>query len=311
MTKWKSMGLIFLPDKYQPWAQSHAQVPTCFIKDNSTLRIFYSSRDAGNVGRVSFFDVNADNPSEIKYVHDKPILESGKPGTFDDCGVMPSCVVTNMNKLFLYYIGWNIRNTVPYYNSVGLAVSEDNGLTFKRYSEGPLWDRNYLEPYFSASSCVLYNGKIWKCWYLSCTEYRLIQGIYEPRYHIKYAESDDGVKWNREGKIAIDYKSDEEGGIARPSVQFENGIYKMWYSYRNLFNYRIDPAQSYKIGYAESTDGMKWDRQDDVQFVGESQFWDNNMRCYPNIVNVRNRKYMFYNGNGFGINGIGYAEATR
>ena len=41
-------------------------------------------------------------------------LYPGKMGEFDDSGVMPSSVVRiNTNKIYLYYIGWNLGVTVP------------------------------------------------------------------------------------------------------------------------------------------------------------------------------------------------------
>jgi len=39
---------------------------------------------------------------------------------------MASCIVKD-SKLFLYYIGWNKGITVPFRNSIGLAISDDNG----------------------------------------------------------------------------------------------------------------------------------------------------------------------------------------
>jgi hypothetical protein len=31
------------------------------------------------------------------------------------------------------------------------------------------------------------------------------------------------------------------------------------------------------------------------------------MMAYPFVIDINHRKYMFYNGNGFGKSGIGYA----
>ena len=38
------------------------------------------------------FDLNT---FQLKNVNSKPILELGKPGTFDEHGIMPSCIVKN------------------------------------------------------------------------------------------------------------------------------------------------------------------------------------------------------------------------
>lgn len=232
----------------------------------------------------------------------------GKIGTFDDSGVMPSWILNVDEKKYLYYIGWNVRNTVPYYNSVGLAISFDNGVTFERLSDGPLWDRDFKEPYFSASCCVLKDGSIYRNWYLSCTGYFKIMDVWEPRYHLKYAESDDGIRWKRDGIIAIDYKDEDEGGLVKASVIRDNDKYKMWFAYRSLINYRTDKENSYKIGYAESRDGIRWHRQDNLSGIGLSESgWDSEMITYPHVVIVNDQKIMFYNGNGFGKNGFGYA----
>ena len=62
---------------------------------------------------------------------------------------MATWLVSHQGKKFLYYIGWNVRNTIAYHNSVGLAISKDGGKTYTRFSKGPLWDRNHIEPQYS------------------------------------------------------------------------------------------------------------------------------------------------------------------
>ena len=62
------------------------------------------------------------------------------------------------------------------------------------------------------------------------------------------------------------------------------------------------------MGYAESQDGLKWTRMDDRAGIDvSSQGWDSTMVCYPNIVSVDGVPHMFYNGNGHGTSGFGYA----
>lgn len=307
---WQKKGLIFVPDGKQRWNKSHAQVPVAdYLPEENRIRIYYSSRNAQNQSLTSYIEVDADFPENVLFVAENPILPLGKKGTFDDSGIMPSWIVNVEDKKYLYYIGWNVRNTVPYYNSVGLAISEDGGKTFEKFSEGPLWDRNYKEPYFSASSCVLKEKKIWRNWYAACTGYVEIQGKMEPRYHLKYAESHNGIDWLREGKVAIDYQNEGEGGIVKASVIWENGIYKMWYCYRNLLNYRNEKSAAYKIGYAESENGLEWLRKDDMAGIATSETgWDSEMIAYPHVIQVKNKCLMFYNGNEFGKTGFGYAE---
>ena len=308
--EWVKKGLIYKPSGHEWFSKSHAQLPVVdYLKRDNLFRVYYSTRDSQSRSRPLYIDLLADDPTVIVNVAESPILELGERGTFDDCGVMPSWIVNYDGKKYLYYIGWNIRNTISYHNSVGLAISEDDGRTFKKFSQGPLWDRDYKEPHYSGTSCVIIDAGVWKNWYLSCTEWRLVNGKPEPRYHIKYAESKDGINWIRDGVIAIDYLSNEEAGIVRASVLKENGIFKMWYSYRNFDDYRTNRANSYRIGYAESIDGKAWERKDSEVGIERSiSGWDSQMIEYPHVVKHKSKKIMFYNGNGFGESGFGYAE---
>ncbi|MDO6709120.1 hypothetical protein Q4567_00160 [Aliiglaciecola sp. 2_MG-2023] len=309
--EWLKKGRIFVPDGHNSLAITHAQVPVpVHFPEENRIRIFFSCRDSQSRSRPFYIDVDDENPKKILKLADKPILELGALGTFDDCGVMPSWIVEYNDIHYMYYIGWNVRNTIPYHNAVGLAISEDNCQTFKKYSTGPLWDRDYIEPHYSGTSCVLIENGVWKNWYLSCTEWRKINGIVEPRYHIKYAESLDGIVWKRKGLVAIDYLDDNEAGIVKASVLKEDSIYKMWFSFRKFDGYRENINASYRIGYAESKDGINWQRFDttnsntlDVSKDG----WDSLMVEYPHVFRVKEKLMMLYNGNGFGATGFGFA----
>lgn len=306
---WTKKGLIFCPDGVRPWGRTHASVPTAdYIDAQNILRIYYSTRDNDGISCISFIEVDADNLSDIRYIHDKPILNRGEIGLFDDCGVMPSWIITRESKKFLYYIGWNVRNTVPYSNAVGLAVSDDGGITFKKMFRGAVLDRSKGEPFFVSTLCAIEIGDIYHVFYLNCTEYKTIQNRIEPRYNIKHATSENGIDFNRNGKVAIDYISNEEAGISRPTV-IKDEQFRMWYSYRQFTNYRTDKNLSYKIGHARSLDGVTWQRLDDQDGLYTSmEGWDSEMVCYPHVLNIKGKLVMLYNGNGFGKSGFGYAE---
>ena len=210
---WNKRGLIYSVDSRLPWARTHAQIPTVDVLNDKQLRIYFSSRDDANRSLIAKMEVDAQNPSNILDIQARPLLPLGLLGTFDDCGMMPSSIVHWHGLKYLYYIGWNVRNTVPYHNSVGLAVSEDGGLTFRRMFGGPVMDRTAEEPYFCATTCIRIENGVWRNWYMSCTGWENIAGCMEPRYHLKYAESNDGIHWRRDGRVAIDYASPSEGGI--------------------------------------------------------------------------------------------------
>jgi hypothetical protein len=74
----------------------------------------------------------------------------------------------------------------------------------------------------------------------------------------------------------------------------------MWYSYR---------GEAYRIGYAESLDGLEWTRLDEHAAIDVSPgSWDAEMIAYPCVFDWDGRRYMLYNGDGYGRTGLGVAE---
>jgi hypothetical protein len=304
---WIKHGRIYAPKECYGWGKSHAQLPTVDRLDER-WRIYFAARDEKGRAQTSYIETVAGNPREILYEHHEPILPLGEAGAFDDCGIMPAWIVNVGDRKYFYYTGWSTKITVPYHTAIGLAISDDNGRTFEKFSAGPIFGPTPHEPYITGSPCVMVEGGLWKCWYFSCTKWELINGKQEPFYHIKYAESCDGIDWQREGAVAIDYQSGDEAGIGRPSVLRGDGIYQMWYCYRKAYGYREDRKNSYRIGYAESRDGLSWVRLDDNAGIDISEDgWDSEMIAYPYVFEHDKRKYMFHNGNGFGRSGFGYA----
>lgn len=312
--RWIKKGLIYVPAGQESWSRTHAQVPVADVDAGAgIIRIYYSTRDDAGRSLPGCVVVDADNPAKTLDRNHAPLLPLGPAGAFDDCGVMPSWIINNGHEKRMYYIGWNVRNTIPYHNAVGLATSKDGGRTWEKFSAGPVMERNHIEPYYCGTSCVLCENNIWKNWYLSCTEWRAVDGRMEPRYHIKYAESEDGIRWKQIGKVAIDYLNEDEAGIVKASVMRDADRYRMWFSFRRFKGYRTDSKYSYRIGYAESQDGIVWNRfagREELTLGKEGEF-DSAMTAYPHVVDVKGRRLMFYNGNGFGKTGFGWAELEK
>lgn len=304
---WEKKGVLFNTDNNHEWMVSHACVPTALVLPDSRIRIYFAPRNSKGQSIPTYIEVSGDDPSKVLYVHDKPILPLGKIGTFDDGGIMPCSVVETEGKIYLYYVGWNPSVSVPYRNAVGLAVSEDGGRSFNRLFDGPVVDRNKQEPYFTASPFAYKSEDCWHLWYASSTGFVIVDGKPEPIYVIKYASSKDGINWERNNITCIEPKSELEAN-ARPTVIKEDDLFKMWFCYRDSHNYR-DGVGSYKIGYAESYDGVAWNRKDEEAGITLSETgWDSRMQTYPSVVHYEDKKYLFYNGNGFGKTGIGWAE---
>jgi predicted GH43/DUF377 family glycosyl hydrolase len=309
---WIKKGVIFKPDGSDANMHSHAAIPFA-VRHKDFIRVYFSSRNSNGKSLPFFVDVDNNDPQKILNVSRKPLMELGKLGSFDDSGIMPSSFVDHEGLKFMYYIGWNPQVTVSYRLSIGLAISYDDGNSFKRYAEGPVCDRSINEPYFNTAPFVIKEGSRWRMWYISCTQWDLVHNYPEPRYHIKYAESNDGVHWRKEGVVCVDYDDFAEA-LGRPSVYFENGIYKMYFSYRRITDYRTDRNCSYRLGYAESADGIKWEKKNDkvgISLSGNESEWDHIMMEYCHVLTGGPKKLMFYNGNGFGYTGFGYAVGNE
>lgn len=296
--KWKKIGRIFCPTGEIEWMRSHASVPIAENIGGDMFRIFFSARDSLNRSFTGFVIINISNPSQVLKVSASPVLSPGNLGEFDDSGAMGTWLHKTANSHFLYYIGWNLGGTVPFRNSIGLAIG-DSSNHYIRYANGPIVDRSMQEPHFCASCCVLQENDCWRMWYLSCTGWTQEDERPKHHYHIKYAESDDGISWRRDGAIAIDYANEGEYAISRPSVIRDRDNWKMWYSFR---------GQSYRIGYAESEDGRNWIRRDHLVGIEVSiSGWDSEMIEYPFVFDHNGQRFMLYNGNGYGKTGFGIA----
>jgi len=303
---WQKKGIIFNVNGQFEWNKSHAQVPVVDVLSDR-LRIYYATRNAQGKSNISFIEVEKENPGNVIFENNMPLLNFGDPGTFDDSGIMPASVINVGKKKYLYYIGWTTRQTVPYQNAVGLAISDDDGKTFYKLSEGPVISVNHVEPYFSGTAYVMFDKGVYKMWYLSCIKWEVVDGKPEPVYNIKYAESDDGINWKQTGKIAIGLDGDE-GGLVSASVIIQDGLYKMWFAKRKKSDYRSNIKNTYRIGYAESKNGVDWKRKDDLSGIDiSSDGWDSEMISYPNVFINDGKLFMLYNGNGFGKTGFGYA----
>jgi predicted GH43/DUF377 family glycosyl hydrolase len=270
-------------------------IPTPLRLEKSLVRIYFSGRNDNNQSHIGWALIDL-NDLRVVECSAEPVLRPGPLGCFDDNGVTPSCVVSDKGETLLYYIGWNPGSTVRMHLFGGLAISRDQGQTFERWSNAPIIERTRANPYLNTAPFVLKDGDRWRMYYVGGTGW-LHRDL--PRYNIQIAESADGRHWTREGKTAIPFGSEDENALARPFVLNEDGVYKMWFAHKGA---------AYRMGYAESHDGLQWERDDSFGAldVTAGQF-DSEMVEYFAVVPHEGRKIMFYNGNDYGRNGFGVA----
>ena len=297
---WIKKGLIFQAEGGPAWMSTHAALPVADPIADDLFAVYFSSRDWNGRAQIGRFDFRLNDVGCVT-LHPEPCIRLGPLGCFDDSGVTSSCVIEHAGRKYQYYSGWSLGVTVPFYFYIGLAISEDGGRTFEKISASPVLGRDATDPYLTASPCVMVEQGVWRMWYVSGVRWSMEDRKPKHYYHIKYAESLDGVRWSDRRPVCIDFHSPDEYAIARPCVIKQGGLYRMWYCSRGA---------AYRIGYAESADGVKWERLDAQAGITVSESgWDSEMTAYPWVFSHKSTNYMLYNGNGYGRTGIGLAES--
>lgn len=303
--KWKKRGLVFVPEGDLEWMNTHAANPVVEHLGDDLFRIFFSSRDLKNRSQIAALDARLSD-QRFHIIDEKPrlVLTHGKNGRFDDSGVTVTGLVRHGSKRLLYYLGWNLGVSIPFRNAIGVAICEGPDTEFERISEGPLIDRNHIDPISLSYPFLLWDNERFKIWYGSCMEW-VDSSISTYQFSIKYAESTNGLDWDRRGEVAIGCDSPNEDAVARPHVIQEDGLYKMWYSRKK--------GPYYRLGYAESEDGRIWLRMDDRVGldVTAGEEWDSEMIEYSFLFDHKGHRYMLYNGNGYGKSGFGLAILAK
>ncbi|MBY0407946.1 MAG: hypothetical protein K2Q01_09660 [Rickettsiales bacterium] len=310
---WQKKGHIFCADGRYPWMQTHGQLPV-LLRLEDRLRIYMHTRpvkgaDGRSQAYPTFIDVDYDDPQKILQVHDRPILEAGELGTFDQFGLMGVSVVRHANAVWLYYGGWSRSIGVPYHQAIGLAISTDEGVTFSRYGKGPIITRTPQESFIQNSPVVQKYGDVFHMWYGTGMGWVTHGSAVEPIYKLVHATSANGIKWERNGIPFLPSEREDECQTV-PSVIQIGQRYHMWFSYRNGTDFR-NAARGYRIGYAWSDDLLHWHRDDarGALLPSSGNGWDSEMVCYAQVMAHKGKLMMFYCGNQFGQTGFGYAVA--
>jgi hypothetical protein len=298
---WRKLGLLFTPGRFD-WMTTHAQNPLPERLQGSRYRVHFATRDRQNRSRGGFFDFDLGDVQTVLAVSERPTLDLGELGAFDDSGVMPSSLAEADGQRRLYYTGWSRTVDVPFAFHIGLASSSDQKSRFERVSRAPVLGRNHHDPFITGAPCVLREGSRHRMWYISATRWEAAAPGTKPKhyYTVKHADSTDGVVWHTSPHVCIPYAPDEYA-IARPVVFMEGSAYRMWFTFRG-------GSDTYRVGTAASTDGINWRRDPaplgiDVSADG----WDSTMICYAYPFTHDGRRYALYNGNNYGETGIGLA----
>lgn len=312
--KWKKLGRIFdptehvLPNRCVEFAQS----PQTLVLDDR-VRVYFSTRERDSLGKylshVAYADFSRDM-SRLLGVSGHTVLPLGGLGSFDEHGIFPINVLKVGDRVLAYTTGWNRKVSVSADASVGLALSHDDGQTFQRYGTGPLLTASLNEPFLVADAFVQRYGDIYHMWYIYGTKWQKFSENEPPDrvYKIAHATSPDGIHWQRDARQIISDWLNADECQALPTVICLNGMYHMYFCYRQASGFRTDSSRGYRIGYAWSSDLENWTRDDSLAGIDVSpNGWDSEMQCYPHVFACDGKVFILYNGNQFGRHGFGLA----
>jgi predicted GH43/DUF377 family glycosyl hydrolase len=299
--KWIKKGLIYTPTwQKEDWRYSSALTPSPFLLNKDIIRVYFGARDIDGISRIGYVDLDSNDPSIIIKTSTKPVLDIGKNGCFDDSGVILGDVIYVNNKIYMYYVGFQKVEKVKFLAFSGLAISTDGGENFQRFSESPILDRSDEGNYIRAIHTIIQENGIWKIWYAAGNKWTYINEIPYPNYHIRYAESKDGISFSKEGEVCIQHVNNEYR-IGRPRVYKTDQGYQIFYT-------KGSTDLSYLPGMAISKDGINWERHDaDIGISPSENGWDSETLCYTSLLKSKDKTFMFYNGNNMGKDGFGYA----
>jgi predicted GH43/DUF377 family glycosyl hydrolase len=303
--RWDRLGLVWKPAGESPWARSHAIAPTPLAMPGGTIRVFVTTLDDAGRGRPGYVDVASDDPTRVLGTSRRPLLEIGSAGSFDDNGVMPLSVVrVDPETLFMYYAGFELCRHVRYRIFTGLAISRDAGESFVRHSRVPILDRTDEELLFRGGSFVLAEDGVFRMWYVAGSEWTDVNGKLLPVYDLRHVQSSDGIRWPGKSVQSMKLAGADEHAFGRPWItKAAEGGYRMFYSIRRR------SFGAYRLGYARSEDGARWERHDDeIGLEVSAEGFESQAIMYSAVVSSEGRTYCFYNGNNFGQDGFAVAR---
>ena len=303
MQVWRRVGLVVEPQKMGQWWYSHASYPTAFSRADGLVDIYFSVRDTKNIGSVARLTIELTG-DQFKVVDGPvgPLLSSATRGAFDADGVSVTSLVERNGTIIAYYLGWSVGVSVPFTNFIGIAVQEEGrGQQFHRISLAPSIGRSAIDPYSLGYPWVIWKDNAYRMWYGSHLFWGE-EGL-AMEHVIKDAISSDGLNWTATGNIAVslDPGDPKEFAVSRPCVIVESdGSMSMWFARR---------CPGYELAFATSNDdGRSWRRHKNaITWADEPMSWDNVEQTYPCVFDHGGRRYMLYNGNGYGRSGFGLA----
>ena len=297
--KFYDRKFIYVPYGKYGWDTNTFTTPHALLLDEETIRIYGGARDKEGISRIFYIDVSAQDPSKIIKIKDKPVIDIGEKGCFDDNGMILGDILNVDGTLYMYYVGFQHVQKVKFCAFSGLAKSIDGGESFERVKQTPILDRTDKGRFGRCIHTVLHEDGVFKCYYAAINDWKIINDNPYPVYDIWYLESKDGINFPSYDDCHCIGTIGKEYRIGRPKVYKTDDGYEMLYT-------RDTIDKDYLIGRSVSKDGILWERADDTFILrGSGKGFDSTSANYPVRLSCKYGDYVFYSGNGMGTEGVG------
>lgn len=286
---WTKLGMVYKANNNHPNLLTHASNPLADFLEGDIYRIYYSGRDDNNRSSVSYVDYDV---VKNKIINDyKQPIVTPKENTFYGAGITIGNMWEESGNKYIGFMGWQQLAGEHWRGDIG-KINLRTGDVSLVLGVNPEDKISLSYPH------VIKDENIYKMWYGSTISWSSSNG--EMVHVINYATSEDGNSWETQG-LAIPYEIGIAQAFSKPCVVKTKKGYHMWFSYRS------GTGTPYRLGYASSSDGVSWNREQSNLTVS-SDGWDKEMVCYPYVFRHKNFWYMLYNGNRYGQNGFGLAK---
>ncbi len=295
---WKKLGRIYDAPALHPKLASHAANPLPVLIKDDVFRIYFSGRDSENRSSVGFVDIDICKQLVLR-ASDEPVFAHGPDGSFYSHGVSIGNCYEVAGQRYMLFMGWRMPAEGHWYGEIGrLRVAQDYSLELDRVT--PLMPLDSQDSISLSYPWVQEESGLYHMWYGSTLTWQTPTG--GMLHTLNYATSHDGSHWTRNG-LSVPYEIGVAQAFSRPTVlgNCRDG-YEMWFSYRD------DIGMKYRIGYATSQSGERWNLALDAAGITVSATgWDHEMIEYPYVFQHKGQTYMLYCGNGYGKSGFGLA----
>ena len=239
---------ILVPGKSGAWDEGVIEAADAF-KDGDVYYFYYHGTGQGKSYRLGVS--TAPGPLGPFRKHgDKPVLDLGPPGSWDDrCVACAMIVKEDDGKYLMWYSGIGGPDKHPDW-SIGLAAAPGPLGPWKKHPGNPI-----LKDFGYVGGVVKVKGK-----YYLYTAHPI--GSVAPDYSpmaLAVADSPAGpwTRWAENPVLREGEKGEwDDGGFSEAEVLYHDGIFHMFYGGAKIYKPRILSRES--VGYAYSTDGYRF-----------------------------------------------------